>query len=258
MQDACTLLQRFQTAMRYMNDRNGLIWYYALSMDMLLDTSLTVETYEACDKFFLNEITTFHKDGEPEAKSRFFANLLLWCVRHKVDEMAQIWQEHLNTMHYKLESRSSLNSTFTGLRIMEALTLQLSFVIEDRNMDLFEYYDEELKGLIKLMNSKSRISNCFSERFELHRIHLKLVKKFDANHFKKLNKLMDQALKKKNNCSYDIIKHNQRSWTCQLPAEAQNFWMKHSTASNRLNLCMMVFPDRIFPYSLPIPKSGNF
>lgn len=244
--------------MKFTNNKNGLIWYHALCLDMLLDTSFTIVSYETCENFYTEEISTLRKDGHQEARARFYANLLLWNIRHKIHEMAEVLMINLATC-FSIEGENSFNNTFTTLRVLEILTIQLSDSIVDRNMILFEFYDKELQSIIKLKSSASKYSNFFAERLELHRIHFELVKKFDVKHLCKLDKLMEMALKSKNHCAYDIIRHSKSCWKHELRRELYYFWINHSTKTTELNFHkLMNIDNRIFPYSLPIPKSGNF
>ena len=244
--------------MKFTNDKNGLIWYHALCLDFILDTSLTIIPYDACDQFYFNEKLSFWKEGCPEALSRFFANLLLWNIRHGIHEMANVWMEKLKSA-FSTGVESSFNSTFTGLRVMEALTIQLSNSITDRNLTLFEHYDKEINLISKVMKSALKCSNCFIERYELHKIHFELVKKFDERHLSRLDKLMDMAIENQNHCAYDIIKHSKRAWKNELRSELHYFWINYSTQQNQINFNTFSYSnDRIFPFSLVIPKSGNF
>lgn len=257
IQEAHVILQRFHSAMLFMSDKNGLIWYYALSLDMLLDTGFTVETYETCEQYFFKEVTNFHQDGEKEAKSRFFANLLLFSARHGVYEMTQVWFQNLEQC-YQLDHYGSLNSLFTGLRVMETFTLQVSFAIEHRNMVQFMHYDRELEKLVKILKSAIKISNCFVERFKLHQLHFSLVKDFDQKKLKCLKLLQKRAVKQLDYLALDHIKHAHRSWSNDLSPAHHNFWLNHSTSGSSIDLHQVEYAHRVFPFSLPIPKSESF
>lgn len=225
---------------------------------MLLDTSLTIIPYETCDQYYTMEKTTFWKNGRAEARARFFANLLLWSIRHEIHEMAQVWMGNLETC-FSIEVESSFNNKFTGLRVMEALTIQMSISIEERNLTLFEHYDTEMQDIIKVMALALKRSDCFVELFELHQIHFELVKKFNEKHLNRLDKLMRVALRSKNYCACDVIKHSKRSWQLELDDGAQNFWIRHSSKHNQINIDKFISnTERVFPYTLPLSKSGNF
>lgn len=243
--------------MKVMNDKNGMIWYHALCLDVLLDTGFTIVSYEDCSQFYLKEITTIRQDGTPEALSRFFANLLLWSIRHGVFEISQVWLAHLKQF-FTMEPHGSLNNVFTGLRVIEALILQLAFAIEDRNIELFTYFDQKLKGLTRIVKIALKVPNCFKERFELQLLHFELVKRFKKKNLKQLKNMKEKAVKNLNYLSLELIKHSERTWKCELTPAIRNFWINHSSKANAISLSQIDFPDRIFPYSLPIPKSGSF
>lgn len=256
VQDAQRLLERFGTAMKMTNDKNGQIWYHALCMDVLLDTSLTIESYEECDLFHTREIATFDKEGHLEARARFFANLLLWSVRHSFHGIARIWRQHLADC-FSLEPCSSINNTFTGLRLVEALTIQLGFAVEDKNLHLFSHLNKELIDLMKVLESALKITKCFTERFELHKLHHQQVMKFEVKRMKKLDNLLGLSIENQNFYSLDLIQHTKRSWNHLMSSEQENFWIDHSTNERSLSLKKAFYFDRVFPYSLPIPMSGN-
>jgi hypothetical protein len=128
---------------------NSLIWYHALSLDFLLDTTLTITPYEVCNQFYQNEMTSLIGNDHYEASARFCVNCWLWNLRHGRHETAKVWKEKLVNC-LEIYSHSSITSTFTTVRVVEALTLQLAFVIEERNMDLTKTVESELKTVKKL------------------------------------------------------------------------------------------------------------
>lgn len=77
-QEVFKLLKRFHTTMVQINNRTGIIWFYALSIDVVLDTCYKVVTYEECEHFYLNETTTFKSQIYSNASLRFCANMWLW------------------------------------------------------------------------------------------------------------------------------------------------------------------------------------
>lgn len=78
--DSLQLLSNFYTVMMNNNDLTGLTWYYALSMDILLDTSLTVASYNQCKQFYLEHIELLSWLPDNRAIARFYANMWLWYV----------------------------------------------------------------------------------------------------------------------------------------------------------------------------------
>lgn len=257
IQDAFVLLKKFENYMRIANNMNGLVWYYALGLDLLMETSFTAVSYKECDLFFLKHLTTFHKVSSSEAQSRFFANMLLWSARHGIYEMVQVWTENL-LLSFDIDREKSINQTFTGLRVMEALTLQLVYAIDHRDSTLYAYFNGEVKKIEKRLSVAVEVSKCFKERLELHRIHFKLVKKIDRNSLHKLERLKETSIKNQNFTTFTIINHSQGVWRREYPIEIEKFWINHSTDENPINLIDITLPERIFPFSLPLPQSEIF
>jgi hypothetical protein len=249
-QDVSSLLHRFSMTMKMKKDLNALIWYHALSLDFLLDTTLTITPYEVCNQFYQNEMTALIGNDHYEASARFYVNCWLWNLRHERLEAAKVWKEKLANC-LEIYSHSSITSTFTTVRVVEALTLQLAFVIEEKNMDLMKTVESELKSVKKLLTSSN--GSKFSEtRLRLHQIHYEMLKSFNENSLKKLDKLAEEALSNKKYMTLEIIKHTQLLWRGELPSNIENFWNNHSTEKTALEV---EAPDRVFPFSLRLPKS---
>lgn len=183
--------------------------------------------------------------------------MLLWSVRHEIYEMTQVWSENF-LLSFEIDRNHSVNQTFTGLRVMEALTLQLVHAINDRDSTLFAHFTDEVNKIDKRLSKAVKVSKCFKERFELHRMHFKLVNKFDIKLLKKLDKLKKTAIKSQNFTTFYLLNHMGKVWRGELPAKIEKFWNNHSTKENSLNLQDISLPVRIFPFSLPLPKSENF
>jgi hypothetical protein len=254
VKEAFSLLKKFESSMKSMNDKNGLIWYHALSMDLLLDSSFTLESYKNCYEFYKNEISLFSV-ANTEEKSRFFANLWLWSVRHKIHEMSEMWM-NLAITSFSFDPNHSIENTFTGLRIIEALTLQMVISIDDNDMRLVENYKHQMIKFKKSMKLPIKTTKCFQNHFEFQEIHLQLATNQQENFSKVLDKLASKALKNQKFHLYDLIKHNQRHWKCDLTPAMRNFWINHSNDDNELTLSHLnnQTSDRIFPFSLRIPN----
>lgn len=61
-------------------DKSGKTWYYALCVDVLLETSITVIPFYKCEQFFQEESDTMLNLRDPEAERRFFTCMWLWFV----------------------------------------------------------------------------------------------------------------------------------------------------------------------------------
>lgn len=78
VKDAVDLLEFFQSNMSEHLDHTGFIWYFALALDILLDTGYMVESYEDCEEFYLQQKNIFKTSKDPSAVNRFYVNMWLW------------------------------------------------------------------------------------------------------------------------------------------------------------------------------------
>jgi hypothetical protein len=224
-------------------------------MDMLLDTSFTILSYADCEEFFLGKPSWFADRVMSKSCNRLVANIMLWRVRHQIYDDTTFWISKLTD---KRATEPSMSSVFTGLRIMEILTLHLAHALDKRDSTGVTLFKDKLRRQTKKLSAEMRVVKCFYERFVLHQVHSAMVEEYNTKHLKTLEKLLGVALRNKNFCSHDIIKHTLRCWRLEVSPEVKSFWVRHSVKENPLDLFKVPFHERVFPYSLPIARSGNF
>lgn len=78
LREVFKLLKQFFETMTKIDNKTGIIWYYALSMDVALDTCYNIVSYEECENFCLDESSSFKSPENVNASSRFYANMWLW------------------------------------------------------------------------------------------------------------------------------------------------------------------------------------
>lgn len=76
--DILFLMQQNYESVKHNEDRTGLTWYYALCLDVLLDTSFTIAPFNACMEFYMENIEILSCLEDSFAISRFYANMWLW------------------------------------------------------------------------------------------------------------------------------------------------------------------------------------
>lgn len=155
---------------------------------------------------------------------------------------------------FTLTNFELLNKTITGIRVMEALNLQMIRSIDTRNVNSFKYYEKEMKQIIKKMNVLVDSTNCLQARYQLHVTHCRHLKKVESKNIKKLIELKKLALKMNDYCTYDILLHTIQLWKCKLPNHAKTQWQDQGRNVDDI----FYSDDRIYPFSLEIPKSGQF
>lgn len=231
-----------------------MIWYHAMCLDLLLDATMTVVPYEACRQFYLTEMADLTEKTHPKACARFYANCMLWNMRHGDYEIAEFWKKKL-MKEFEVSKANAIIETVTGLRLIESLTLEASrFIGNDTKLQEIE---NELDNVAKLVKFGVKHAKLFAERAKLHRMHLKMVKKFNEEKFEKLDKLEDGALKSLDYLTADIIKHTKKVWEGRLRMNVMNFWVNHSTQRDPLTIFQLFFSGRVFPFSLPLNYDKN-
>jgi hypothetical protein len=249
-QEASSTLAKFLIGMKSSNDKNGLIWYHAMCLDLLLDATMTNVSYETCCRFFVSNMANLPAMKD-EASSRFYANCMLWNMRHGCVEVAEFWKRKL-TNQFEICKENSITGTYTGLRLMETLTLEVAYFIKIKDDAGLLNVEKELNQVAKQVTAGVRNSNLFQERLQLHRLHLKMLKKFDEKKLQKLEKLENSALKNKDYLAMGIIKHTEYMWKSKQRVNIENFWLHHSCEGNSLTVNQLCVSDRVFPFSLPL------
>lgn len=248
-QEASTILDTFMGVMKAKNKINGMIWYHSMCLDLLLDATLTVVSYEDCCRFFMSQMAKF-SGFDREACSRFYANCMLWNMRHGCFEVAMYWKRKLlNEFVFKKEN--SITGTLTGLRLLEVLALEMVYYIEIEDEEAFLKVETEIEVVTQLVSMGVKNSNLYKERLKLHRLHFKMLKNFDVKEIEKLKNLEKQALKSKDFLAIGIIKFTDLCWRQKLSANIENYWLHHSTEKTSLNVHQISSSDRLFPFSLP-------
>lgn len=59
-------------------DQHGYTWYYGLSIDVILETGISVVSLREVDQFFQHESTKIWNLKDYEARERFFISIWLW------------------------------------------------------------------------------------------------------------------------------------------------------------------------------------
>lgn len=247
------LLVEFNAIAKLYDDENCLIWYFALAMDLLLDTCHSIITYEECFNFYLELITSSHYiDKNQEAVSRFIANFWLWNIRNDMRERSERLMEG---MRGRFILSAHINDVFTSIRVLEALTLQYLVATETKNIASQSSLHRLIVSYLNILKYYVKLSKrCFHERLLLHELHFEMInQEVSPNLFMtRLKKLMSKSLMKKDHFTFNYIrqlKHNLLS--CE--ESKKNYWLKYNLCSFGRDLKQIIY------YQLPMfIKNGAF
>lgn len=121
------LLQELHYSIKFNNnDENAKFWFYALCMDLYLDTrhDCVVADYDECKNIFIEAISVQSNEMNIEACLRFIINFSLWNARKgRRDELQLL----VIPIIEKSFAHANLNfdRIFTGMRLLELLHIHM-------------------------------------------------------------------------------------------------------------------------------------
>lgn len=180
-------------------DEHVSTWYYALCMDLILDTgNESVIEYDACWRRHLEELSSFknYDSHYSEAYARFLTNFWIWNMRIGNIDLGRLLMPRVFGYYKEM---SSLCNIFTGIRIVDGLILQLWVSIQARNLIEFRNLVELTTIFMVRMRKITRNHSWFSDRLQLCEIHFKIISelKVKSRHLHRMSRLEKRALQRK-------------------------------------------------------------
>lgn len=224
------LLVEFNAIAKLYDDENCLIWYFALAMDLLLDTCHSIITYEECFKFYLELITSSHYiDKNQEAVSRFIANFWLWNIRNDMRERSERLMDAMRG-RFILSAHSSINDVFTSIRVLEALILHYIVATDIKNIASQSSLHRLIVSYLNILKYYVKLSKrCFHERLLLHELHFEMINREISSNLivTRLKKLMSKSLLKKDHFTFNYIRQL-KIYLLSCEKSKKNYWLKYN------------------------------
>uniref|UniRef100_A0A182SVP6 Guanylate cyclase domain-containing protein n=1 Tax=Anopheles maculatus TaxID=74869 RepID=A0A182SVP6_9DIPT len=259
--------------------RTGHIWYYAICLDVLLDTSCCIESYRRCENFYFKNRESFLTQRNSFASARLFANLWLWCVRYGAWVAADNWLVLLRE-NFVLSVHDSTININTAIRIVEGMVLTLIYYIEARNTAQIRRVRTGIETLLGSVEQALSINRNHVARFELMRIYYrKVVDPAAGNVRRQLAAAAKRAQSRNDHLCHDHIQHTAKFWNRELPPALETFWLDHAAGSDRMDgtsrsqsfaagslfgisseqlydyTSCILHHEQIYPYSLPLSRA---
>ncbi|XP_055642241.1 adenylate cyclase type 10-like [Toxorhynchites rutilus septentrionalis] len=275
--EAITMLWNFKSLTNRYQDSFGKAWYYAIALDILLDTSCCIETYSSCESFYLKNCEALGHQRDAYAITRLYADMWLWCVRNEAWETADTWMNKLIDV-FVLTPHDSMINVHTAIHVLEGFILTLVNKIEARSIPAIVRLQTEIDILCHNIEDALDISKCHEAKFNLMRIYYKHVIKPSPKSIRDLIKLHKKAIERNEFICAEKIQHTIHYWRCELPPRIETFWLDHCSEDNEnveLNAetgideiipagyrydytSCILNNERIYPYSLPLPRARYF
>ncbi|XP_058447696.1 adenylate cyclase type 10-like [Malaya genurostris] len=273
--EAVSMLWSFQSLTGRYKDSSGRAWYYAIALDILLDSSCCIETYKNCESFILKNSEAIGYQRDTYAATRLYADLWLWCVRYGAWETADTWMNKLQEA-FVLTPHDSMINVHTAIRVIEGLILTLVSKVEARSILAIVRLQGEIGKLMENIEDALDISKCHEAKYRLLKVYYQEVIQPSKNTMNKLTKLRKLAISRNDHLCAEKILHTMQYWRCELSPKIESFWMDHCSSVNvsmendtrddeststehRYNYtnCILNY-ERIYPYSLPLPRARYF
>ncbi|XP_049548290.1 adenylate cyclase type 10-like [Anopheles darlingi] len=232
--DTVETLASLQRLIMHYQYRTGYIWYHALCLDTLLDTSCCIEPYRACENFYFQNRDCFVAPSDPLASGRLFANLWLWCVRYGAWVAADNWLTLLQE-RFVLSAHDSTINVHTAIRLAEGMILTLIYHIEARNTLMIERVRSSIEELLASIEQALRISRNHIAKYELMCIYYRQVvaPRTMVALRRRLAEAGKRATTRNDLLCLEHIRHTAKFWHRELPAALETFWLDHAAGSER-------------------------
>ncbi|EDS26628.1 conserved hypothetical protein [Culex quinquefasciatus] len=270
--EAVTMLYSFQNLAERYQDSSGKAWYYAIAIDILLDTSCCIAKYKQCENFYLKNSEALGYQRDAYAVTRLYADLWLWCVRYGAWEIADTWMNKLQEV-FVLTPHDSMINVHTAIRVLEGLILTLVNKIEARSILAIVRLQSEIEDLCEKIENALQISKCHEVKFNLRKMYYKQVVNPSAKTMKKLTNLRRLAILRNDHLCAEKILHTMQYWRCELPPKMASFWLDHcssgsATGARNSDITLGRFQydytscvlnnEKVYPFSLPLPRARYF
>lgn len=170
IQDCYKLLQELHFSIK--SDIFSLTWYYALCMDLHLDTGNEhIIEYETCKQHYIEILSTKGYEKSTDACRRFIANFWNWnLLRDELFEMPKSWLINV----FEVQANPSFNDFFTEMRLIEGFLQQLKIFKKEHNFDEVTHTKKIIKHRLKKIK-KVKFSVCFSKRIKLYEEYFAMI-----------------------------------------------------------------------------------
>ncbi|KAJ0174028.1 hypothetical protein K1T71_010174 [Dendrolimus kikuchii] len=230
-------------------DLSSETWYYFCATVILLDTGYCVESYNACERFYIKKGDAILRSRTPEAAGNFFVSMWLITIRIGAWEKSILWEEKIKEFTFKFDKNEF--NTMIPIRITEGLLISLVHEMNNRNVKKIIAIEKAIKTMIQ----KMKTTCAQAPFFNLLLAYNNYIKGKKETAFSYLSKARDLAKHYSNGIIRIWVEHTRNHWQKTLNPKYEYYWIEHVEPDNLLD-----FRDFdtekviIIPYTLPLPQ----
>ncbi|XP_051154584.1 uncharacterized protein LOC127277470 [Leptopilina boulardi] len=240
------------------SDKSSLTWYYALSVDLVLDAGITLESYQNCLTFaekIIDKIFPIVRD--PEGKKRLIVSIRTWQLRNGITVNAFLSQS-VKTYINLLEI-DELSQIITTCRILECLLLTLTSYINLGKYLEADKLTEKIAKILKLLENETETNIFITPRLHLLKAYLCLIKNKKLSTTLNLCKAKKLAKKYGNHMDLAWIIQNEKMWKIVNYKNITPYWIEYIANNDGINWkyveSLNIYEWSTILYPMPIPNS---
>ncbi|KAJ8717997.1 hypothetical protein PYW07_005927 [Mythimna separata] len=240
----------------YLTDHYNLCseaWYYYYAIVILLDTGYCVESYTACETFYMRKGDALLRTKTTDAAWNFFVCMWLVTIRVGAWERSITWEEKIKQLMSIKMNKHDFNMMLV-IRLVEGLLITLVREMENRNIKKIMVLEKHLKSMFNDMEKACAKTPIYRSRYYVMYAYYNYISGKKHKAFSYLNKARELAREYSHLVLMVWIEHTHEHWKGTLNPKYVDYWCDHIEPNNLLDY--RDFDSEtgtIVPYTLPVP-----
>ncbi|XP_063366870.1 adenylate cyclase type 10-like [Cydia amplana] len=235
-------------------DLSSTTWYYTYSLMILLETGYCVESYQECERFYMQHGDTILAFKSKDAAWDYFGCMWLITVRVCAWETSVLWEkkvkEMMSTDNKQIEYKIHLQ-----LILLEGWLIMLVREIDAMNESQITIIKETIKNMFDMLSKSCRRTPIYQPRYFLLLAYFNCIRgnKYRARSY--LEKTFELAKELAEGTILIWAEHTRQHWSGTLDPELEDYWVEHIEPDNLLDYRNFNKNVGFVPFTLPLPKA---
>ncbi|ODN03431.1 Adenylate cyclase type 10 [Orchesella cincta] len=234
------------------DDWTGVSNYYAICLDLLLNTAYPLEHFGVCENFITNSDWTAETNMFRDVETQYSmeCSLALWYSRYSRWEQSQKWLTEAEAHKPKYHSFSTVNS---DLKLLECQLIFVNHYLDSKRYQHFAKARNAAKELMRTLTKATEVVPVLKPRFTHLMAYYYRVRSRNVEAEKQLKAAEKLAEKMGNNLEQEWLIHSRTVWADLAIPTIKYFWLEHTEAHTLDWHSSGKIPWANIMYSLPLP-----
>lgn len=231
----------------------GVSSYYAICLDLLLNTAYPLEQFGVCENFIVNsdwsgEVATMFRDFETQYSME--CSMALWYARYSRWELAMKWFNEAESHRPKHYSFVTVNSE---LKLLECQLIIVNHYLDSKRYQHFAKARNAAKELMRALTKATSVVPVLKPRFTHLLAYYYRIRSRNVEAEKQLKTAEKAAIKMGNYLEQEWITHSRTVWSDMAIPTIKYFWLEHTETHTLDWHSSGRIPWANIMYSLPLP-----